>query len=186
MYELNKIRARFRLDRVPNSNHAQLWNLSKTPWKVLGVEGECHTKRNTTTAHVHLLTDHSIYFCAQISILFPSTTRTWTDASSIDQSGVALQAHPEFATHVQVDWLRLESSYDRHTNLLIHIYSCRFVIRRAVVRKDLIQSLPLPRRLLDYLSYKNCYSELVESDSSQSPTSEVQPHLNSALSALFI
>lgn len=49
----------------------------------------------------------------------------------------------------------------------------RFVIRRAVVRKDLIQTLPLPRRLLDYLSYKNCYSELVESDGSQSPASEV-------------
>lgn len=145
-----------------------------------------HQTKHHHCHHVHLLTDHSIYFCAQISILFPSTTRTWTDASSIDQSGVALQAHPEFATHVQVDWLRLESSYDRHTNLLIHIHSCRFVIRRAVVRKDLIQSLPLPRRLLDYLSYKNCYSELVESDSSQSPTSEVQPHLNSALSALFI
>lgn len=50
----------------------------------------------------------------------------------------------------------------------------RFVIRRAVVRKDLIQSLPLPRRLLDYLSYKNCYSEQVESDSSQSPPPEVR------------
>lgn len=49
----------------------------------------------------------------------------------------------------------------------------RFVIRRAVVRKDLIQTLPLPRRLLDYLSYKNCYSEQVESDSSQSPPPEV-------------
>lgn len=57
----------------------------------------------------------------------------------------------------------------------------RFVIRRAVVRKDLIQSLPLPRRLLDYLSYKNCYSELVESDSSQSPTSEVKQYSNSTV-----
>lgn len=59
----------------------------------------------------------------------------------------------------------------------------RFVIRRAVVRKDLIQTLPLPRRLLDYLSYKNCYSEQVESDSSQSPPPEVSlewvdPHSN--------
>lgn len=43
------------------------------------------------------------------------------------------------------------------------------MIRRAVVRKDLIQTLPLPRRLLDYLSYKNWYSEQIESDSSQSP-----------------
>lgn len=43
----------------------------------------------------------------------------------------------------------------------------RFVIRRTVVRKDLIQTLPLPRRLLDYLGYKNCFSEQVESDSSQ-------------------
>ncbi|KAG4068771.1 hypothetical protein HA402_002462 [Bradysia odoriphaga] len=45
----------------------------------------------------------------------------------------------------------------------------RFVIRKAVVRKDLIQTLPLPRRLLDYISYKNCYSEQVECDSSPSP-----------------
>lgn len=44
----------------------------------------------------------------------------------------------------------------------------RFVILKTVVRKDLIQTLPLPRRLLDYLSYKHCYSEQVESDSSQS------------------
>lgn len=58
------------------------------------------------------------------------------------------------------------------------IHFTRFVIRQTVVRKDLIQSLPLPRRLLDYLSYKNCYSELVESDSSQSPTSEVRYHPN--------
>lgn len=39
---------------------------------------------------------------AQISIFFSSTTRTRTDASSIDQSGVAFQTHSEFATHVQV------------------------------------------------------------------------------------
>ncbi|XP_031625215.1 probable serine/threonine-protein kinase DDB_G0282963 [Contarinia nasturtii] len=58
----------------------------------------------------------------------------------------------------------------KHIQSLQHM--CRFVIRRAVVRKDLIQTLPLPRRLLDYLSYKNCYSEQVESDSSQSPTPE--------------
>lgn len=30
---------------------------------------------------------------------------------------------------------------------------------KAIVRKDLIQSLPLPNRLKDYLSYKNCYTE---------------------------
>lgn len=64
------------------------------------------------------------------------------------------------------------------------IHSPRFVIRRAVVRKDLIQTLPLPRRLLDYLSYKNCYSELVESDSSQSPTSEVRFYLHTTIFAI--
>lgn len=30
---------------------------------------------------------------------------------------------------------------------------------KAIVRKDLIPSLPLPNRLKDYLSYKNCYTE---------------------------
>lgn len=54
----------------------------------------------------------------------------------------------------------------RHIQSLQHM--CRFAILKAVVRKDLIQTLPLPRRLLDYLSYKNCYSEQVESDSSVS------------------
>ncbi|KAG4068779.1 hypothetical protein HA402_002470 [Bradysia odoriphaga] len=58
----------------------------------------------------------------------------------------------------------------KHIQSLQHM--CRFVIRKAVVRKDLIQTLPLPRRLLDYISYKNCYSEQVECDSSPSPTSD--------------
>lgn len=57
----------------------------------------------------------------------------------------------------------------KHIQSLQHM--CRFVILMAVVRKDLIQTLPLPRRLLDYLSYKHCYSEQVESDSSQSQMS---------------
>lgn len=42
----------------------------------------------------------------------------------------------------------------------------RFVIVRAVQRKDLIETLPLPRRLLDYLQTKNFLSELIDSDSS--------------------
>lgn len=50
-------------------------------------------------------------------------------------------------------------------------FALRFVILKAVVRKDLIQTLPLPRRLLDYLNYKHCYSEQVESDSSNSQVS---------------
>lgn len=57
----------------------------------------------------------------------------------------------------------------KHVQSLQHM--CRFVILKAVVRKDLIQSLPLPRRLLDYLNYKHCYSEQVESDSSNSQIS---------------
>ncbi|KAJ6637482.1 Suppressor of cytokine signaling 7 [Pseudolycoriella hygida] len=58
----------------------------------------------------------------------------------------------------------------KHIQSLQHM--CRFVIRKAVVRKDLIQTLPLPRRLLDYISYKNCYSEQVECDSSPSLASD--------------
>lgn len=52
-----------------------------------------------------------------------------------------------------------------------HLAAYRFVILKAVIRKDLIQTLPLPRRLLDYLNYKHCYSEQVESDSSHSQVS---------------
>ncbi|XP_055375544.1 suppressor of cytokine signaling 7 isoform X1 [Condylostylus longicornis] len=58
----------------------------------------------------------------------------------------------------------------KHVQSLQHI--CRFVILKTVIRKDLIQSLPLPRRLLDYLSYKHCYSEQIESDDSNSQISE--------------
>ncbi|XP_073835120.1 suppressor of Cytokine Signaling at 16D isoform X2 [Musca autumnalis] len=54
----------------------------------------------------------------------------------------------------------------KHVQSLQHM--CRFVILKAVIRKDLIQTLPLPRRLLDYLNYKHCYSEQIESDSSNS------------------
>ncbi|EDW26845.1 GL14567 [Drosophila persimilis] len=57
----------------------------------------------------------------------------------------------------------------KHVQSLQHM--CRFVILKAVIRKDLIQTLPLPRRLLDYLNYKHCYSEQVESDSSHSQIS---------------
>jgi len=45
-------------------------------------------------------------------------------------------------------------------------FYCRFVILKAVQRKDLIETLPLPRRLIDYLQNKNFLSELIESDSS--------------------
>ncbi|GAB0094351.1 uncharacterized protein DMENIID0001_096390 [Sergentomyia squamirostris] len=57
----------------------------------------------------------------------------------------------------------------KHVQSLQHM--CRFVILKAVVRKDLIQTLPLPRRIIDYLSYKNVYSEQIESDSSTSQAS---------------
>lgn len=49
-------------------------------------------------------------------------------------------------------------------DLLMFLF--RFVILKAVQRKDLIETLPLPRRLLDYLQNKNFLSELIESDSS--------------------
>ncbi|KAL5276062.1 SOCS7 family protein [Megaselia abdita] len=57
----------------------------------------------------------------------------------------------------------------KHIQSLQHM--CRFVILKTVVRKDLIGTLPLPRRLLDYLNYKHYYSEQIESDSSQSQMS---------------
>lgn len=48
------------------------------------------------------------------------------------------------------------------------------MILKAVQRKDLIETLPLPRRLLDYLQNKNFLSELIESDSSsQSQVSQI-------------
>ncbi|XP_052873049.1 uncharacterized protein LOC128278365 [Anopheles cruzii] len=50
----------------------------------------------------------------------------------------------------------------KHVQSLQHI--CRFVIHKTIKRKDLIQALPLPRRVLDYLSYKNCLSECTEAD----------------------
>lgn len=60
--------------------------------------------------------------------------------------------------------------YDFYKNLLIFIFtyalsfSCRFVILK-LVRRDLIPSLPLPRRIIDYLSTKHYYSEqFIESD----------------------
>ncbi|XP_053682620.1 uncharacterized protein LOC128733061 isoform X1 [Sabethes cyaneus] len=50
----------------------------------------------------------------------------------------------------------------KHVQSLQHL--CRFVIHRTIIRKDLIQTLPLPRRVLDYLNYKNCLSERIEMD----------------------
>uniref|UniRef100_A0A1A9VP74 Uncharacterized protein n=1 Tax=Glossina austeni TaxID=7395 RepID=A0A1A9VP74_GLOAU len=55
-----------------------------------------------------------------------------------------------------------------NTCLMLGRKCARFVILKVVIRKDLIQTLPLPRRLLDYLNYKHCYSEQIESDSSHS------------------
>ncbi|XP_054727587.1 probable cyclin-dependent serine/threonine-protein kinase DDB_G0292550 isoform X2 [Anastrepha obliqua] len=52
----------------------------------------------------------------------------------------------------------------KHVQSLQHM--CRFVILKTVIRKDLIQSLPLPRRLLDYLNYRHCFSEQIEIDNS--------------------
>lgn len=54
----------------------------------------------------------------------------------------------------------------KHIQSLQHL--CRFVILKAVVRKDLIDTLPLPRRLIDYLKNKNVLSEQIESDSDKS------------------
>ncbi|KAJ1523526.1 hypothetical protein ONE63_001377 [Megalurothrips usitatus] len=49
-------------------------------------------------------------------------------------------------------------------------HMCRFVILK-VVRRDLISSLPLPRRVLDYLSSPHYYSEqLAEDEQNDSPS----------------
>ncbi|XP_067638292.1 uncharacterized protein Socs16D isoform X3 [Eurosta solidaginis] len=53
----------------------------------------------------------------------------------------------------------------KHVQSLQHM--CRFVILKTVIRKDLIESLPLPRRLLDYLNYRQYFSEQIETDGSQ-------------------
>ncbi|XP_058814240.1 suppressor of cytokine signaling 6 [Topomyia yanbarensis] len=50
----------------------------------------------------------------------------------------------------------------KHVQSLQHL--CRFIIHRTIIRKDLIQTLPLPRRVLDYLNYKNCLLERIERD----------------------
>uniref|UniRef100_A0A182PL03 SOCS box domain-containing protein n=1 Tax=Anopheles epiroticus TaxID=199890 RepID=A0A182PL03_9DIPT len=50
-------------------------------------------------------------------------------------------------------------------NAVEHSRSGRFIIHKTIKRKDLIQTLPLPRRVLDYLCYKNCLSERTEVDS---------------------
>lgn len=68
---------------------------------------------------------------------------------------------------------RYESRFHHLLNYCFNIlfFFPRFVILKTVVRKDLIGTLPLPRRLLDYLNYKHYYSEQIESDSSQSQVS---------------
>lgn len=60
----------------------------------------------------------------------------------------------------------------RFTSAIAYLYS-RFVILKTVVRKDLIQSLPLPRRLLDYLCHKNSLAEQCPIDSDTSSQSQV-------------
>ena len=49
-------------------------------------------------------------------------------------------------------------------------HMCRFVILK-VVRRDLISSLPLPRRVLDYLSVPHYYSEQLAEEEQNGPSS---------------
>ena len=61
------------------------------------------------------------------------------------------------------------NKYTRYVLLIDFLLVClllcfRFVIHKTIKRKDLIQALPLPRRVLDYLCYKNCLSERTEVD----------------------
>lgn len=56
--------------------------------------------------------------------------------------------------------------------LVLHFFF-RFVILK-VVRKDLIPSLPLPRRMIDYLSSPHYYSEhLIDVEETEEPSKTV-------------
>lgn len=166
----NRIKERFHLVRVPNSSQEPSWNSLRTRWRAHAADGK---PLNLLLLNLVLLTQ-----CAhpQVFILFPPTPGTWPDESSADQSRITFQTYSKLTAHVSVsdcdnDFILFQFIVLWAT-LIFMTFRFRFVIRRAVVRKDLIQTLPLPRRLLDYLSYKNCYSEQVESDSSQSPPPE--------------
>lgn len=77
----------------------------------------------------------------------------------------SLQHMCRYVYIVQPKRLYIRSAQTEHYVKFEHCR--RFVIRKTVVRKDLIQTLPLPRRLLDYVGYKNCFSEHLEGDSLQ-------------------
>ncbi|XP_049864460.1 uncharacterized protein LOC126365850 isoform X1 [Schistocerca gregaria] len=56
-------------------------------------------------------------------------------------------------------------------------HMCRFVILK-LVRRDLIHTLPLPRRVIDYLNTPHYYSEqLLEDERSSSPSADAQVEL---------
>lgn len=152
------------------------------PWRARAVDGGYYTLRTVLERFglairkfnrdsLHFLSPTAIY---SFSIDVPSTARCGCNSpircpgsSTSKASSICAGMWPtEKKVPISIVLLR---SCLHFANKFVHLPRSRFVIRRAVVRKDLIQTLPLPRRLLDYLSYKNCYSEQIESDSSQSP-----------------
>lgn len=75
----------------------------------------------------------------------------------------------------------------KHTQSLQHL--CRFVILK-MVRKDLISSLPLPRRMIDYLNTPHYYSEqlfdITETDNCKSDNySSNEPNNDNNLTPLL-
>ena len=80
----------------------------------------------------------------QVLVLSSPKTGAWSNASSAAEPSVKIQAHSKSSTHVQVSLNELLKFKD----ILMRFYF-RFVILKAVQRKDLIETLPLPRRLLD-------------------------------------
>ncbi|KAG5672538.1 hypothetical protein PVAND_002660 [Polypedilum vanderplanki] len=127
-------------------------------------------KLNGCIRHVRIEQEQGTFSfgsCAQIKCSYKSRTIKEFIENAVEHSRSGrylffLHRRPEHGP-MRVQLLNPVSRF-RHVQSLQHM--CRFVILKAVQRKDLIETLPLPRRLLDYLQNKNFLSELVESDSS--------------------
>lgn len=127
-------------------------------------------KLNGCIRHVRIEQEQGTFSfgsCAQIKCSYKSRTIKEFIENAVEHSRSGrylffLHRRPEHGP-MRVQLLNPVSRF-RHVQSLQHM--CRFVILKAVQRKDLIETLPLPRRLLDYLQNKNFLSELIESDSS--------------------
>jgi suppressor of cytokine signaling 7 len=139
-------------------------------------------KLNGCIRHVRIEQEQGTFSfgsCAQIKCSYKSRTIKEFIENAVEHSRSGrylffLHRRPEHGP-MRVQLLNPVSRF-RHVQSLQHM--CRFVILKAVQRKDVIETLPLPRRLLDYLQNKNFLSELIESDSSsQSQVSQHQLNL---------